>query len=395
MSMRRKAAVILEILLYTQAFYVILFGSANNPSLDNGEIPLRRREGAQFSVSTDTETPLESDPLNRTTFTKNAVIVQHEEVNVSGVSNLNTSKVETKKKGKYLRYNICNGLSNQLLIHAAYIARAKQQGLIVQIPDYFITNGVQMSDDNVIPNANNSIPFGQAFDRPYFRQQLEQLGVDARFVSFSTNTSRPIPKCSGIGMVKRADPFLVRQILEAFRPSQRMQRIIDRVTTQMIAHGLRDGVCVHHRDGNDWHNHCERWGSITDNVYRGNCLGVPNRTFTQSLQDRGLNTSKWVYYCGDHEAPLELKNAGYRILSQSDVISPEEMSMVHHLSPKQEARDLWALVDFFACSDLPHFIGNSVSTFSALQIALKDGAGAYWYNSRSIPLSHMWHIYQM
>lgn len=305
----------------------------------------------------------------------------------------------TKRKGKYLRYNICNGLSNQLLIHAAYIARAKQEDQIVQIPDYFIMNGVQTSDANVIPNANNSVPFGYAFDRALFRTKLEEMGVDATFVTF--NFSKPEPeqiKCAGVGMVQHADPLVVKQVLEAFKPSRRLQNVISRVQRnfrQQQRGGINDGVCVHHRDGQDWHDHCHRWSKIPDGVYRGNCLGVPNRTFVESLEDRGLDKSKWVYYCGDHGVPPELREAGYKVISRSNILGEQTMTNLYKLPPGTETRDLWALVDFFACRNTPLFIGNSVSTFSAIQIALKDGKGAYWYNSQSIPLSHAWRVYQI
>jgi hypothetical protein len=299
-----------------------------------------------------------------------------------------------RKKGKYLRYNICNGLSNQLLIHAAYIARAKQEGQIVQIPDYFIVNGVQTTDQNVIPDANNSIPFGFAFDRPAFRRRLQELGINAIFVSF--NFSQPQVKCAGVGMVSWADPLVVRQVIEAFRPSRKIQQVIQLVDKGVRQRGVRhaQGVCVHHRDGPDWHDHCARWGTIPDDVYRGNCLGVPGRSFVESLEDRGLDTSRWVYYCGDHAVPPALPQAGYKVVTRTDILSAADHTAIHDLKPGQPIRDLWALVDFFTCRSFPQFIGNSVSTFSAIQIALRDGE-AYWYNSQSIPLSDPWQIYQI
>ena len=313
----------------------------------------------------------------------------------SSLSPENSQKAVAKKrkKGKFLRYNICNGLSNQLLIHAAYIARAKQENQIVQIPDYFITNGVQTTNANVIPNATNAIPFGRAFDRVFFRQQLESLGIQASFVTF--NFSKPQIKCAGVGMVQHADPWVVQQILQAFRPSRRLQNVINQVSKGFEQLGMDNGVCVHHRDGQDWHDHCKRWGNIPDGVYRGNCLGVPNRTFLESLEDRGLRKSNWVYYCGDHSVPIELREKGYSVIARQEVLPSKDMTTIQNLQPGQEVRDLWALIDFFACSELPRFIGNSVSTFSALQIALKDGEGAYWYNSQSIPLSHAWRAYQI
>jgi hypothetical protein len=84
---------------------------------------------------------------------------------------------EEATKGIY-RYNICNGLSHQLLQHGAAIGKAKSQCKIVAIPNYFIVNGVQHKDDNVLPNSTNSVPFDQIFDRQYCfnsRQSMRSL----------------------------------------------------------------------------------------------------------------------------------------------------------------------------------------------------------------------------
>ena len=54
----------------------------------------------------------------------------------------------------------------------------------------------------------------------------------------------------------------------------------------------------------------------------------------------------------------------------------------------EKFRDICAVVDFLACSSMDLFIGNSVSTWSALQIAQRLGM-ATWYNSRSIPLANL------
>jgi hypothetical protein len=150
----------------------------------------------------------------------------------------------------------------------------------------------------------------------------------------------------------------------------------------MEARGIDQGICLHHRDGQDWYNHCSRWSSINDGIYRGNCLGVPGRTFVESLEDRGLKAGKWVYYCGDHDIPRDLSDpkSSYEVVSRKDLMGPADVEAV--LSIKRGAtslRDLWALIDFYICSSLPHFIGNSVSTFSAIQIALRKMENTFWY----------------
>jgi lipopolysaccharide biosynthesis glycosyltransferase len=289
-------------------------------------------------------------------------------------------------------YNICNGLSNQLLYHSASIAVAVKKGKDVLIPDNFIVNGVQHTDAPVLPTRNNSIPFGDAFDQAFFLKQIQQLGIRARLVTF--DAEKPQIPCDGMKTIGKADPRIVLKVLKAFRPSEKMSSIISSISNKIKDKG--EGICVHHRDGQDWHDHCARWGGINDGVYRGNCLGVPGRTFLQSLEDRGLTDSRWIYYCGDHAVPEELSTSQHVVLSRDDLIDQADTQAVEAInSAGQPGRDLWALIDFYVCGRLEHFIGNSVSTFSGIQIALRDGDHAHWYNSQSIPLGGMWKVYQV
>jgi hypothetical protein len=278
------------------------------------------------------------------------------------------------------RYNICNGLSNQLLYHAASISIAKEQKKPVEIPNHFIVNGVQTSDDSILPTAQNSIPFNVAFDAAFFLERVQELGIRAKFVTFDFS-HRPIP-CAGMQSLQNADPETVRLILAAFRPSAKIQRLITGMSNAMESRGVDQGICLHHRDGQDWYNHCSRWSSINDGIYRGNCLGVPRRTFVESLEDRGLKPNNWIYYCGDHEIPRDLSapKSAYSVVSRSDLMGVAEVEAVVSIKKDSESvRDLWALVDFYVCSGLPHFIGNSVSTFSAIQIALRQSENTFWY----------------
>jgi hypothetical protein len=286
----------------------------------------------------------------------------------------------TRATDNVYRYNICNGLSNQLLYHAASIAIAKEQSKLVEIPNHFIVNGEQASDDSVLPTAHNSVPFNVAFDAAYFLERMQELGIKATFVTFDFSHT-PIP-CAGMQSLQNADPEIVRRVLAAFRPSSTLQPLIAGISNAIEARGIDQGICLHHRDGQDWYNHCSRWSSINDGIYRGNCLGVPGRTFVESLEDRGLKAGKWVYYCGDHDIPRDLSDpkSSYEVVSRKDLMGPADTEAV--LSIKKGApslRDLWALIDFYICRSLPHFIGNSVSTFSAIQIALREMENTFWY----------------
>ena len=302
---------------------------------------------------------------------------------------------EAAAAGTYT-YNICNGFSNQILYHAANIAHAKGKGQNVLIPDHFIVNGVQHSSENVLPSASNSVPFSKVFDSEHLLMSLRSLGIKAKFHAFDLsgkNAASHQPSCDGMGAFQGTNPSLVRSIIEGFRPSKDMDIVIKRITAKIDQLEPGNGICLHHRDGNDWHSHCKAWSLIDDGIYRGNCESLDEEPFLETLKHRGLSDSSWVYYVGDHAPPDELSS--YNVLTKEQSLSSEVESMLRAIKPGQPIRDLWALVDFFVCSGIRGFIGNSVSTFSALQIAIRNSQYSYWYNSQSIPLADFWNVYQM
>jgi hypothetical protein len=296
------------------------------------------------------------------------------------------------------QYNICNGLSNQLLYHAASIAIAIEQGKsLVEIPNHFIVHGVQQTEDLVLPSASNSVPFDVAFDAVHFLEGIQNLGIQASFKTFDFS-KRQIP-CAGMQSLHQADAQMVRKILNVFRPSPKLSKYITTITNALPSHP-NQGICVHHRNGQDWYDHCQRWSSIQDGIYRGNCLGISGHTFMQTLESRGLtgDENRYVYYCGDHSEhiPRELRKSQYSIYTRHDFLSDKDRQAIELLVPNPQAmRDIWALVDFSICSGMKLFVGNSVSTFSAIQIALRQSEHAYWYNSQSIPLGDIWRVYQV
>jgi len=164
---------------------------------------------------------------------------------------------------------------------------------------------------------------------------------------------------------------------------------------------VSQGICLHHRDGLDWHEHCARWSAIKDGIYRGNCLNNPKETLIKSLESRALILPRWLYYVGDHDIPQELVNSKYNVVSKNDFVDTNAMAKYLNRLPEGPYRDLWSLIDSLICSSLPWFVGNSVSTWSAIQIAnrqetIKDHeTGSYWYNSQSIPLADVIPMYQI
>lgn len=161
------------------------------------------------------------------------------------------------------RYNICNGLSNQLVFHATSIARAAQQDRKVQIPNHFIMDGIQWSDDPLLPSANNSVPLELIFDTEYLLKELQGLGIAASLHTLDF-TQSPQIECSGMNPFG-FNPDLALQILKLFRPSRQVRWIVDNITNSLQDSKLSwdNGICLHYRNETYWQTHSVSAGAAS------------------------------------------------------------------------------------------------------------------------------------
>lgn len=303
-------------------------------------------------------------------------------------------------------YTVCNGLSNQLLGHAAYVANLIKSGKKVAIPDAFIVNGVQSEKNedgqtlnNIIPTKENSVPLTSIIEGNTLLSKIRQLGGEACFVPYdlvvATNEEQKKDmKCSWLEQLRLSDDDIALSLLESMKPSNPLQDIVNSVISN-IEHKspdskVSDGVCLHHRDGPDWHKHCSIWKG-------NNCMNAENMAIEDLVKYRlpDAYPKKWMYYVGDAtpsptlvEAVKEKTNLQLFYRDEDELADNDEIGkLVGYKEPSVEThRDIYAAVDFFVCKSLSSFIGNSVSTFSAAQTALRRGSNSSWYNSRSIPL---------
>ncbi|CAK0893840.1 unnamed protein product [Prorocentrum cordatum] len=305
------------------------------------------------------------------------------------------------RNGRY-HYAVCNGFTNQVLCHAGHIAAAMSMNLSVVIPDAFITDGTQSIPDgsvlkNTLPTPWNSVPLGLIFDTEALLEQVQKLGGSATMGSYNEVN---VPVCSFLDVLKIARHEDVVKVLKALVPSARMAELVDRIQP-LIAKRLSvvapddrraksqgEGICFHHRDGEDWHRHCDQWERLSP--HNGNCRS--RRPISELLEYRSShlrNKGRWVFYAGDHAVPAELQLGRIPVVTREEVFPSAENDIPAHFGGQPGSRlhrDLGAALDFFLCSRLPHFVGNSVSTWSAAQILARDSL-ASWYNSRFIPLA--------
>jgi len=322
-------------------------------------------------------------------------------------------------------YTVCNGLGNQLLAHAGNIAYAITHKKNLLIPNAYIVNGAQTMHNvnnrlmDVTPSNSEYAKLSDIFDTDALIEFIESFGITAALVPYRDETHESL-ECSWMKVMSNANPVIATKVLAEFKPSALIGRIVDTVQA-----GLDDenAVCVHHRDGEDWKAHCSSWETIPDGVWRHNCMNDPGRTLAEDVHSRILPGEKLppIFYVGDHNPPPDLEKFGFPVVTRSQIIiganhlAKQDYDGFNNLAPSDDSvllgsqklkeilsnqdrpcppsfRDICAVVDFLACSSMKHFVGNSVSTWSALQIAQRFGE-ATWYNSRSVPLGNTFRAY--
>ena len=316
-------------------------------------------------------------------------------------------------------YTVCNGMNNQLLGHLGHISKAIASGEEIRIPDVFIINGVQNGTEDVLPTRDNSVPLSKIIDLNALLQKIASHGVKAQLVPFHDvvavhkNESEPQQSCDWARTLKFSNHQTAQELLHGLKPSPSISKLVqaalskllDRVKSSHPRSTLSDGICMHHRDGLDWHAHCQRWEGIKDGVWRKNCLNDRQLPLHELVKNRipAKAIKSWIYYIGDQEPSIDMVNDFKEM--EIDLIhrKKDKLLLDHNIAKAVDLdnislethRDLFTAVDYFACAEIETFIGNSVSTFSANQIAKRGGMKSSWYNSRSIPLAGMFTVFNV
>eukprot|EP00957_Ditylum_brightwellii_P065284 4951430-Ditylum_brightwellii.AAC.1 len=245
-------------------------------------------------------------------------------------------------------------------------------------------------------------------------KKIRSYGVNASLEPYETTLDHyesGHQSCNWLSLLKNSNHETVRQVLQAIKPSKSIANLIDANLSCLLDHVcssnsvLSDGVCLHDRNGHDWHKHCEQWEGIVDRTWRKKCLNDQKLPLHELVQIRipDKDPKSWIYYIGDIEPSVEMildfKNNGMDIVhrGRDKLLHNVEISRALHLDKISVVtnHDVFAAIDFFTCFEIESFIGNSVSAFSASQIAVRGGMNSSWYNSQSIPLSTFFNVFNV
>ena len=133
-------------------------------------------------------------------------------------------------------------------------------------------------------------------------------------------------------------------------------------------------ISLHIRAEQDWQDHCSKWGSIRDGIIRDNCY-TNTELLDITLLGAGIPIGSVIYIAGaydrnDLNIPLFKRlSAKFKLILKQDVSYRLPDSIRYDMATN---RELFAAIDYEICYRANLFIGNSVSTFSAMLLLTRE-----------------------
>ena len=137
-------------------------------------------------------------------------------------------------------YIVCNGLTNQLLGHAGFIASAIESGKDILLPDTFITNGVQNKKEskyrlkNTLATRDNSIPLSNVIHMPFLLEKIKSYGVNAHIEPYETALEH-YNKTQSCDWISTLQNQRMKEILQAIKSSKKVSKVIGINKSSLIA----------------------------------------------------------------------------------------------------------------------------------------------------------------
>ncbi|GBF98874.1 hypothetical protein Rsub_11478 [Raphidocelis subcapitata] len=317
--------------------------------------------------------------------------------------------------GRTLSFEVCNGFANQRLALIYGLVIAKQLGRAAELPALLLDGTQTSARDRLAADAPaGAAAFEEFYDAHVLRAAVAPFGVT--LLTADEAAARPPARsraAAALASVRPVDDIawhfsrhravehlaldcplfrlspsmmmaeheFVLAVLAGLRPAPAVQPHVTQALGRLAG---RPFNFVHLRMERDWQAHCERWTALTavDGVVRDNCF---NNTLTvhRAMASMGFDPGTPVYVAAHWD--------GADPALAADVLAAMAAAgytAVQGRPGEALPRELRALVEFEVALRAERFLGNSVSTFSALAILQRRGAGRWagHYNGGDIPL---------
>ena len=333
---------------------------------------------------------------------------------------------------RFLSFQVCNGFANQRLsiLYAAIIA--KETGRSLYLP-LLLLNGTQhdTSQTNTLLNSK-ATRFITFYDVDVFVKGMKAAGIhvldkDSDLFSSSDQVVRvpsqhlqsllefgdsstygnsahlsvecPLFKLDAAVVGRHRE--LVERVLSSLVPAPLHKAEIDELKSDLSTTGHYN--FLHLRIESDWINHCETW--VSD---RGVCLADEVvRAMGEHLDLKGVPRGTPLYVACDlpaadpdllNAAMKSLKAIGYQnVTLQGRHKKGQSKEGRKTASGSKISREVRAMHAYYLGMESSKFIGNSVSTFSALLLLERQNFNLWstYYNMGGIPLMDMLPFFRM
>lgn len=314
-----------------------------------------------------------------------------------------------------MSFKVCNGFANQRLSLLYGMILAKETKRTTFLPE-LIADGMQMELKDVMADDGNAVSFGSFYAEHHFRAHLAAVGVKI----FSEEQSPDVTdetkslaiaqeETEEVGFSQKALDYshlefqcpilqvqskyiekhrhFVEHFFTSLRPTRKFERIVKEGFKQLGGHFN----FLHLRIEKDWIRHCKVWQHQTG---PDNCLSNTLSVHTH-IKHKGFTVDVPLYVASDWRSVdpsiadhvlKKLEIAGYHIITQDELFGHLTLSREH-----------FALIEYYIGLQADKFIGNSVSTFSAMLMLERELKGSWssYYNMGRIPLAHFIPLYKM
>jgi len=333
------------------------------------------------------------------------------------------SSNETEYGLKTLSFEVCNGFTNQRLslLYGVLLAKESERSLVLpKLVRHGMSAGSKARNHKY---ATGLVQFSAFYSKTTFERGLANAGVriiDGDFlrkehrefdngaidsISLKNTEIESIlsPNATVIAAkhVKIGCPFLlvnktivakhrelVKHTLGSLAPSKSHKDWIENVIRSLKTYNM-----IHLRIENDWISHCSTWEDRYNNCLASEVL----RDIGEHLVDKGFSTEEPLYIATDWQEADDglmkrvresLRSVGFDVRTKIQPVDDEN---------RLEDREIRALSDYYLALGSNKFIGNSVSTFSALVMLERqfERKWSSYYNMGNIPLEDFLPFYRI
>ena len=320
-----------------------------------------------------------------------------------------------------LSFQVCNGFANQrlLIIYAAIIA--KETGRSLCLPKLLLDGTKNETSKAATLIKSDRTTFSTFYDVEVFARGMKAAGVrvlDKDFTLSSTSdkvvrvpsqdhyrstahlsVECPLFKLDAAVVSRHRE--VVESVLSSLVPAPTQKAKIEELKRALSNSGHYN--FLHLRVERDWIKHCETW--VSD---RGVCLAEKVvRAIGEHLDLKGVPRGTPLHVACDlptaepdllNAAIKSLKAMGYQKVTLQEGRQKKEKSEVGRKGSGSElSRDLRAMHAYYLGMDSAKYIGNSVSTVSALILLERRNLNRWstYYNMGGIPLMDILPFFRM